>query len=1031
RGRFRHLSPLICATIRLTTRGGGSDSPLNERESHSLTEMLTPAKCKGDPFHVHSSAKKALFSFCAAGELLWGRPGALWWESHIRSAPDAVSFPLATVPPSLPPGAAKYRQILQKVGPRIVIVEEAAEVLEAHTITTLSSACHHLILIGDHQQLRPSATVYELAKNFNLEVSLFERLVKVGLPFVRLNYQHRMRPEIAQLLTPHIYQELENHPSVLKYENIKGVLSNLFFVEHDFPEQEIHEGKSHQNPHEAQFVVELCKYFLCQDYLPSQITILTTYTGQLFCLRKLMPAKTFAGVKVHVVDKYQGEENDLILLSLVRSNREERAGFLQISNRICVALSRAKKGLYCIGNMAMLGKVPLWSRIIHTLREKGHIGSSLTLCFQNHPDTKTPVSNAADFGRVPEGGCSRPCEFRLSCGNVCTRACHPYDLEHKEFQCMKTCQKVLCGDGHRCPQLCFEPCGECMVKVSKTIPKCCHQQMVPCSVPEREFCCQEPCQQSLKCGHRCGLTCGQECLGRCPVPVTVTLRCGHSQEVKCCVVADLEFGRPVACKTKCPEMLECGHPCAGSCHACFEGRFHEQCKSPCKRFLICSHQCQQPCTAECPPCQQACQNRCVHSHCKKKCGELCTPCIEPCEWRCQHYQCTKLCSEPCDRPRCDVPCPKRLPCGHPCIGVCGEPCPRKCRVCHHDAVTQIFFGFEDEPDAHFVQLEDCGHVFEIQGFDRYMDEDESAIKLKVCPSCQTPIRKNLRYGTIVKRRLEEIERVKERIQGPGGEIVASRLRLQTLLLGKGVLQKNLPLKYLLLREKLAQPDLSTRSLGLIENLLGFYTRLAELTSSLAQVELGEREGLRKRLADVEGWLDRRRISLSTQELRELQSEFQRLTYLLALLARCRMAAGKIDAASAGEIGAMRQVLEGTGKFTPDDERLVKVKMEALKAALPESGLGISEEERVQIVEAMGFPRGHWFKCRNGHVYAISDCGGAMERSRCPECQGIIGGENHALDRSNELAPEMDGATHAAWSEIANNMLNFAELHRFH
>lgn len=52
-------------------------------------------------------------------------------------------------------GAAKFRQTLQEVCPRLVIVEEAAEVLEAHTITTLSRACQHLILIGDHQQVRP------------------------------------------------------------------------------------------------------------------------------------------------------------------------------------------------------------------------------------------------------------------------------------------------------------------------------------------------------------------------------------------------------------------------------------------------------------------------------------------------------------------------------------------------------------------------------------------------------------------------------------------------------------------------------------------------------------------------------------------------------------------------------------------------------------------------------------------------------------------------------------------------------------
>lgn len=51
-------------------------------------------------------------------------------------------------------GAAKYRKLLQEVRPRLVIVEEAAEVLEAHTITTLSEACEHLILIGDHQQVK-------------------------------------------------------------------------------------------------------------------------------------------------------------------------------------------------------------------------------------------------------------------------------------------------------------------------------------------------------------------------------------------------------------------------------------------------------------------------------------------------------------------------------------------------------------------------------------------------------------------------------------------------------------------------------------------------------------------------------------------------------------------------------------------------------------------------------------------------------------------------------------------------------------
>ena len=133
-----------------------------------------------------------------------------------------------------PVGAAKFRKLLQRLKPRITIVEEAAEVLESHIVTSLTSGCQHLILIGDHQQLRPNPTVFELAKHYNLDVSLFERMVKNGMPFERLRLQHRMRPEISKMLD-HIYSnpKLENHESVLNFENIKGVNRNMYFVDHD------------------------------------------------------------------------------------------------------------------------------------------------------------------------------------------------------------------------------------------------------------------------------------------------------------------------------------------------------------------------------------------------------------------------------------------------------------------------------------------------------------------------------------------------------------------------------------------------------------------------------------------------------------------------------------------------------------------------------------------------------------------------------------------------------------------------------
>ena len=272
--------------------------------------------------------------------------------------------------------AARYRPILQKICPKIVLVEEAAEVLEAHIITSLTKGCQHLIFIGDHQQLRPTPAVYELAKKYKLDVSLFERMVNVGIQCERLSVQHRMRPEIASLMK-HIYTDLENHKSVAKYEDIKGMKKNTFFINHSHLEEFCDETHSHVNEHEAQFLVALCRFLLQQGYSSNQITLLTTYTGQMFAIRDCLQAaksEELEHVRLTTVDNFQGEESDIILLSLVRSNKDEKVGFFKVENRACVALSRAKKGFYCIGNFALLAEhSDIWSKIVADLKESGNI----------------------------------------------------------------------------------------------------------------------------------------------------------------------------------------------------------------------------------------------------------------------------------------------------------------------------------------------------------------------------------------------------------------------------------------------------------------------------------------------------------------------------------------------------------------------------------------------------------------------------------------------------------------------------------
>ncbi|XP_050411923.2 NFX1-type zinc finger-containing protein 1 [Patella vulgata] len=405
-------------------------------------------------------------------------------------------------------GAAKYQHILQEINPRIIVIEEAAEVLEGHVIAALSEQCEHLILIGDHKQLRPNPNVHRLAKEFNLEISLFERMVDNGVHCDCLELQHRMRPEISKLLKS-IYPKLVDHQSVCGRQDVKGMANNVFFINHYNKEDHDAETKSRSNVYEARFLVGLTDYLLKQGYGTHEITILATYSSQKQQLGRLMSDDQFKGITVTSVDNYQGEENEIVILSLVRNNKERDVGFLKTDNRVCVALSRAKKGLYVMGNFDILRhKSPLWNEIITTLERHGEIGQTLVLKCPNHPKGKgIKINTPDDFDKAASGGCQKICKSRLDCGHACELQCHLIDLEHRDYTCRKPCPKT-CEEGHRCHLMCFQGCKKCQVSVSKFISRCGHYDQVPCHRPPAQHKCRFPCEKMLSCGHQCGNLCG-------------------------------------------------------------------------------------------------------------------------------------------------------------------------------------------------------------------------------------------------------------------------------------------------------------------------------------------------------------------------------------------------------------------------------------------------------------------------------------------------------------------------------------------
>jgi len=127
--------------------------------------------------------------------------------------------------------AAHNHELLSSLKSEIMVVEEATEVLEAQILGCLNPNIKHLILIGDHMQLMPSVATPKLVETHRLDVSMFERIVSSGTKYKTLQVQRRMRPAISALLSNLFYPMLKDHPSVNELKDVRGVKSNVVFVD--------------------------------------------------------------------------------------------------------------------------------------------------------------------------------------------------------------------------------------------------------------------------------------------------------------------------------------------------------------------------------------------------------------------------------------------------------------------------------------------------------------------------------------------------------------------------------------------------------------------------------------------------------------------------------------------------------------------------------------------------------------------------------------------------------------------------------
>lgn len=317
---------------------------------------------------------------------------------------------------------------------------------------------------------------------------------------------------------------------------------------------------------------------------------------------------------------------------------------------------------------------------------------------------------------------------------------------------------------------------------------------------------------------------------------------------------------------------------------------------------------------------------------------------------------------------------------------------------------------------------------EVDGHSQINGSEEVAIKLKECPKCRTPIRKNRRYGSHINRCLAEIELVKQKIHGNLLDIEEQRAALQNQWGGHtSTLGFGMEAEYREIEKHLQEKYHTTNDLWSLENKMDFLIRFAKIRKILQVMMLPEQTFTSKALQQFKSWLDGTRQRLTEQQVFDLKRELQRLILLAELEARCSQAKKRGESQRIqAEVQTVREVLEKNGQFTELDESRVEDAMKDLDSLLPSSGLGITEEERKMIVSTMKMAPGHWYKCPNGHVYVITECGGAMESRQCPDCSATIGGASHRLASGNNVATEMDGSQHPAWSEN-NNLLNYGDF----
>ncbi len=264
-----------------------------------------------------------------------------------------------------------------------LFIDEAAQALEPACWTAILKA-DRVVLSGDHQQLPPTVKCVEAARN-GLASTLMQQVVQHKPNCVTLlTVQYRMHRDIMEFPSRWFYHnQLTAAPEVAdRLVSLMDTPLTWFDTSRCGFAEKQNRSMSRSNAEEAKLVVHTLRDYIdmigMERILNDRVDfgIISPYKAQVRMIRRLLKMQRFfrtlrRQVTVGSVDGFQGQERDVIVISMVRDNAEGNIGFLRDLRRMNVAITRARMKLIIIGNSETLQRHPFYRALIGHIQDKG------------------------------------------------------------------------------------------------------------------------------------------------------------------------------------------------------------------------------------------------------------------------------------------------------------------------------------------------------------------------------------------------------------------------------------------------------------------------------------------------------------------------------------------------------------------------------------------------------------------------------------------------------------------------------------